>query len=918
MFDQDGGAQAHLVRFGETEVDVRALEVRRSGAVQPVEPQVFDVLVHLIRHRDQVVTKEQLLDAVWGSRFVSESALTTRIKAARRAVGDNGRDQRIIRTYHGRGYRFVAEVEHEPAAAAPARREDRLLLERDDELAELAAAFEAATTGSSGAIALVSGDAGIGKSSLVREFTASVRGSARVLAGACDDLFTPRSLGPFHDMVPSAGPDVAAALAAMDREGLLSALGGLLGDGRPTVFVVEDAHWADDATLDVLRWLLRRLVDHRGLVVLTYRSTDVASGHPLQRLLGSVPASIAHRIELPALGLEAIASLMRAAGRDLDAQELARVTDGNPFFVTEVLADARADIPASVVDAVIARLHAAPVETVKALLICSVIPGTIDIELAAALLGDVQVLDEAERRGMLIADREGIRFRHDLARRAIEGSLTDLLRLSSHRRVLEQLLALDAPPSQLVHHAAGAGDIEALLEHGVRAAREAVATGARRQAAEHLAVVLDHADRLEPGEEALLRASHAYELFLLNELAAAEAEARHAVQLAEGLTDPLMLAEALATLLPLARLFDLWDGGASEMGRRAIELLGDDPPPALEATACVNLASDLVLIDQHGEAASWTERGLAAARRAGRKDLESLCLMYQATSKGWLGDPQGEADLREAIERAEVQGAWDYAARGCHNMVGMLFRQARLAEVPPWIDRAVTDSEEAEFFSGLARARSMRGGLNLYHGRWDEAEAELRELTTADEPRVLSWLPLALLGRLLARRGNPEAAQVLARAEDAIAGLDDPQRLLTVRAARVEHAWLAGDDDEARALAAGTLGAIGSAYHPQLRGELLRYVQRAGGTSGPGDGCSLPYALALGGDFRGAADVWQAIDFPFELALELADVGGPRAAVEAITILDRLGACPAAERVRDRVRRRSAEARVETVASDEA
>ena len=906
------------MRFGETEVDVRALEVRRSGAVQPVEPQVFDVLVHLIRHRDQVVTKEQLLDAVWGSRFVSESALTTRIKAARRAVGDNGRDQRIIRTYHGRGYRFVAEVEHEPAAAAPARREDRLLLERDDELAELAAAFEAATTGSSGAIALVSGDAGIGKSSLVREFTASVRGSARVLAGACDDLFTPRSLGPFHDMVPSAGPDVAAALAAMDREGLLSALGGLLGDGRPTVFVVEDAHWADDATLDVLRWLLRRLVDHRGLVVLTYRSTDVASGHPLQRLLGSVPASIAHRIELPALGLEAIASLMRAAGRDLDAQELARVTDGNPFFVTEVLADARADIPASVVDAVIARLHAAPVETVKALLICSVIPGTIDIELAAALLGDVQVLDEAERRGMLIADREGIRFRHDLARRAIEGSLTDLLRLSSHRRVLEQLLALDAPPSQLVHHAAGAGDIEALLEHGVRAAREAVATGARRQAAEHLAVVLDHADRLEPGEEALLRASHAYELFLLNELAAAEAEARHAVQLAEGLTDPLMLAEALATLLPLARLFDLWDGGASEMGRRAIELLGDDPPPALEATACVNLASDLVLIDQHGEAASWTERGLAAARRAGRKDLESLCLMYQATSKGWLGDPQGEADLREAIERAEVQGAWDYAARGCHNMVGMLFRQARLAEVPPWIDRAVTDSEEAEFFSGLARARSMRGGLNLYHGRWDEAEAELRELTTADEPRVLSWLPLALLGRLLARRGNPEAAQVLARAEDAIAGLDDPQRLLTVRAARVEHAWLAGDDDEARALAAGTLGAIGSAYHPQLRGELLRYVQRAGGTSGPGDGCSLPYALALGGDFRGAADVWQAIDFPFELALELADVGGPRAAVEAITILDRLGACPAAERVRDRVRRRSAEARVETVASDEA
>jgi DNA-binding winged helix-turn-helix (wHTH) protein/tetratricopeptide (TPR) repeat protein len=903
--DQDGDAGLHVVRFGETEVDVRALEIRRSGEVQPVEPQVFDVLVHLIRHRDQVVSKEQLLDAVWGSRFVSESALTSRIKTARRAVGDNGRDQHIIRTYHGRGYRFVAELERDPAVA-PTDQEDRLLLERDNELAELGAAFAAATTGSSGAIALVSGEAGIGKSRLVREFTAGVRGSARVLAGACDDLLTPRSLGPFHDMAPRAGPGVAAALAAMDREGLLSALSGLLGDDRPTVFVVEDAHWADDATLDVLRWLLRRLVDHRGLVVLTYRPTDVEPGLPLRRLLGAVPASIAYRIELPALGPGAVASLVRAAGRDLDAQALARVTGGNPFFVTEVLADASADIPGSVVDAVMARLHALPVDTVRALLICSVIPGTFDLGLAAALLGDVQVLDEAERRGMLIADGEGIRFRHELARRAIEGSLTDLLRLSYHRRVLAQLVALDAPAPRIVHHAAGARDVEKLLEHGVRAAREAVATGARRQAAEHFAAVLEHVDRFELGEAAVLRAGYAYELFLLNELDSAETEARHALQLAEGLADPLVLAEVLATLVPVARLFDLWDGGASHMGRRAIELLGDDPPPELEATACVNLASDLVQVDQHGEAASWTERGLDAARRAGRKDLESLCLMYQATSKGWLGDPDGEADLREAIERAEALGAWDYAARGCHNMVGMLFRQARLGEVPPWIDRAVTDSEEAEFFSGLARARSMRGGLNLYRGRWDEAEAELRELTTADEPKVLSWLPLAFLGRLLARRGDPEAARILARAEDAIAGLDDPQRLLTVRAARVEHAWLTGDDDEARALAAATLDAIGSAYHPQLRGELLRYVQRAGGTSGPCDGCSLPYALALAGDFRGAAEVWQAIDFPFEQALELADVGEPRAAAEGIAILDRLGTCPAAERIRDRVRRRSA------------
>ena len=96
--------------FETCELNLDRVELRRDGAPVPVEPQVFDVLAYLVTHRDRVVSKHELLDEVWGSRFVSESALTSRIKSARRAVGDTGRDQRIIRTVHGRGYRFVAEV----------------------------------------------------------------------------------------------------------------------------------------------------------------------------------------------------------------------------------------------------------------------------------------------------------------------------------------------------------------------------------------------------------------------------------------------------------------------------------------------------------------------------------------------------------------------------------------------------------------------------------------------------------------------------------------------------------------------------------------------------------------------------------------------------------------------------------------
>ena len=305
---------------------------------------------------------------------------------------------------------------------------------------------------------------------------------------------------------------------------------------------------------------------------------------------------------------------------------------------------------------------------------------------------------------MLIADGEGIRFRHELARRAIE--FTDLLRLSYHRQVLAQLVALGAPaptrPPCRRHAGTSTSCWSTACARHAGGGHGSPPAGRRRRGGARTST------GSSSGETAVLRAGYAYESSSSTTWRPPRPRQR-ALGLAEGLADP-WCSPRCSPRWSRSRLFDLWDG-ASDMGRRAIELLGDDPPPALEATACVNLASDLVQVDQHGEAASWTERGLGAARRAGRKDLESLCLMYRATSKGWLGDPGGEPTWRR-----------HRAGRGARCL---RLRRPRLPQhgghaVPPgpvgggaWIDRAVTDSEEAEFFSGLARARSMRGGLGL-------------------------------------------------------------------------------------------------------------------------------------------------------------------------------------------------------------
>src|SRR5919107_1363032 len=97
------------------EIDPDAVELRRAGVRVPVEPQVFEVLAYLIENRDRVVPKEELMDRIWGGRFVSESAVTSRIKQGRQAIGDNGQAQRLIRTVHGKGYRFVGTLRSDPA-----------------------------------------------------------------------------------------------------------------------------------------------------------------------------------------------------------------------------------------------------------------------------------------------------------------------------------------------------------------------------------------------------------------------------------------------------------------------------------------------------------------------------------------------------------------------------------------------------------------------------------------------------------------------------------------------------------------------------------------------------------------------------------------------------------------------------------
>ncbi|MES1248349.1 MAG: AAA family ATPase, partial [Actinomycetota bacterium] len=225
-----------------------------------------------------------------------------------------------------------------------------MLLERSSELEQLGRRLAAVRETGRGHVLLVAGEAGVGKTSLLRAFETSA--GVRSLWGACDPLFAPRPLGPFVELSRTASTELRAAVEgeAMAWE-VVTALEADLRRDAPAIVVIDDLHWADEATLDVLRLLARRPEQVPALVLATYRDDELSLGHPLRLVLGELATNRdVSRLAVPRLSPEAVAEL--AAPHAVDADELYRRTEGNPFFVVEALDACNDGIPETIRDAV--------------------------------------------------------------------------------------------------------------------------------------------------------------------------------------------------------------------------------------------------------------------------------------------------------------------------------------------------------------------------------------------------------------------------------------------------------------------------------------------------------------------------------------------------------------------------------------
>ncbi len=754
-----------------------------------------------------------------------------------------------------------------------------VLIGRSDEYERLRAALRLAREGRSGAI-VVAGEAGVGKTRLVSEFADFAdRDGAVVLTGGCIVLgdgalpYAPvvealrglvRRLSPeeldtiighgrpeLARLVPDLGPASGGAdsqLNSGSAQGRLFEL--LLGvlerlaSFAPVVFIVEDLHWSDRSTRDLLGFLVRNLRDARVALVMTYRSDELHRRHPLLPFLAELDRSgRVERVDLvPFDRSESAAQLRAIAGHDLAATLLDSIhtrSGGNAFFAEELLVaageDGTTDLPATLRDLLLARVTELAEPTQAFLRVASAAGQRVDPALLASALAMpeaalYEALRECVGRQVLIPDptagAERYAFRHALLQEAVYDDLLPGERTRLHAafaRTLEIKAAGDASrAAELAYHWYAAHDLPRALESSVAAGDAAEARYAFPEALAHYERAIElwegvpDAETLA-GRDRIELLADAAGVARFHDAARAVSLIQTAIGLVDDTADPVR-----ASLLQERLGRCAWIAGQGEIAkqayRTAVNLTPPEPPSAARARAMAGLAQILMLAARFDESRTWANDALAAARAVGARDVEGHALNTRGIGRSTFGEiEEAIEDLRVALGIAEEVGSVDDIGRAHANLVWVLDVAGRLEEAveTAWVGFHTSERLGLMRFFGTHLLCGISDDLYRL-GRWDESEEALQRATEIGPLGINEILEQELLGRLAMARGRfAEAKEHLRPLASLAERAADVQFISPVQASLTELALWEGRPDDAASQVASAIRLIG--FTPEVR-----------------------------------------------------------------------------------------------------
>ncbi len=767
-----------------------------------------------------------------------------------------------------------------------------ILLERNSYFEKLNFLFEKLGE-KDGQCVCITGEAGIGKTSVVNQFIDQVKNHAHIYEGACDFLFSARPLGPLYDIANLLHLEIFDLLITeKDRNLIFSrVLHEFSKKEVPVVVVFEDIHWADEATLDFIKFLARRIHKIQCLFLLTFRDDEIFHGHPLRNVLRELPSETFTKLKLDRLSKTTVHDMARDLGYSGD--DIFRVTGGNPFFVKEILAHYNSGIPENIKDLVLSIFFKQTHQVRDLWEIISIFPSGLDQTIMGQLIPDyLSVIEPSLSTGILVWENQKVYFKHDLYRSVLYDALSALKRITLHKNVLQYLLtSRNIDLTNIVHHAKNAHHWQIVEEYAPRAAAQAKMFGSHQEAAKLYATAIEYTS-FKGKELADLFEKHAYECYLTNHLNDAIASVEKALEIWQHENKTLKIGACFRFISRFSWFVGKRDI-AEDMALKAIGVLEPLGASRELATAYSNYAQLKMLSDDKENCLFWGEKTLAIAEDLKLFDIKSHILnnigcvqILDPTSK-----TLGEKNLKLSLDIALKYGFQEHAARAYTNLGTSLAVMMDYALSETWLEEGLKYCNDNDLDSWSYYKLSWKARLLLEKGKWREAEEIAQKLlNNPTHPDIVKMSVLVVLGTIKMREGNEKTALTLFyEAKTKALMMKELQRTVPLTCALLEYEWIYKKRGIADEMVAFTSILFETTFNIWYYSQFVYWMYQSGRGFHPIQPIMEPFHAMLQNNWHHAASSWRQKECGYHEALCLIH-GDEQDQRKALEILDILGA----------------------------
>jgi len=764
------------------------------------------------------------------------------------------------------------------------------LVERDNFLSIMQKTFDEVITGEGHCI-LISGEAGIGKTSLVRAFSKEKKEDCQIYLGACDALFTPRPLAPIYDIALQIKDD---RWDIDDRSMLFAGIFlELENQKKATLIIVEDIHWADEATFDFLKFFIRRITQLHCLLLITYRDNEIHLSHPLRTVLGQLPPDFFTRLQLTPLSRGAVETM--AAEKGYKGKDVYSISGGNPFYVNEILASYSTGIPDNIKDSILSVYNRQNEKTKQVWQILSVIPSGLEVKYLEKLEPYYsEAIHYSLETKILIMNGQLISFKHELYRRTIETSLSPIIRRDINKQMLDILLENNEQPKEMeriIHHAKNASENEIVVKYAPLAAREASSVGAHLEAAKLYLTAIEYYQEKDKNTLIDFYKAYAYECYLTNQVKEGIIHIGKAISLLELKNDLVSMSTCLH-LLSWLWWFDGNGKKAVDAARKNIELVANQPSSNITAMAFAHLGRLKMLSDETDECLLWSEKAMAMAKELANEEILCYTLNSIGTmlAKNISMRKKGLELLQQSMDIAVKINHEEYIGHAYANLAANAVRMKDYVNAKKILKVAIQFLEERDIDLGTKYLLAYETRLALETGNWTQANSIVNSFINNDDfPPIGKIGILIVAATLKMRRGEAGAVPHLLEAMDKALNTGEPQRIAPAMTAILEYEWITGQRVIEKPVLDDVINMIEQRGNIYENSAFAFWLFKARKQKLPLKEFYEGYITESNPMALKASALWKQLGCPYEQALTLFE-GSDDNKKEAIGIIQKLGA----------------------------